>query len=147
LYLTLSGTSMATPVVSGAAALMLEKDPSLSPDTIKARLMKTASKNFPLMSTATDPTTGITYVDTYDMFTIGAGYLDVDAALANYDRVYGSAASPQVVYNSLLQTTFLVTNPASTWWSSTWLPSAVWEATWLGALTWPGAPTWPGEPT
>jgi serine protease AprX len=58
LYFTLSGTSMATPVVSGAVALMLQKEPSLTPDTVKARLMLTASKTFPVMSTATDPTTG-----------------------------------------------------------------------------------------
>ena len=81
LYFTLSGTSMATPVVSGAAALMIEKDPTLTPDTVKARLMKTASKAFPVMSTATDPTTGQTYTDFYDMFTVGAGYVNVAAAL------------------------------------------------------------------
>src|SRR5260370_29128133 len=46
-YFTLSGTSMATPMVSGAAALLLQKDASLTPDTVKARLMKTATKNFP----------------------------------------------------------------------------------------------------
>ena len=92
LYFTLSGTSMATPVVSGAAALMIEKDPSLTPDTVKARLMKTASKTFPVMSTATDPTTGQTYTDFYDMFTVGAGYVNVASALTNYDQVHGSAA-------------------------------------------------------
>ena len=96
LYFQLSGTSMATPVVSGAAALMIQKDPSLTPDTIKARLMKTASKTFPVMSTATDPTTGQTYTDFYDMFTVGAGYVDIASALTNYDQVHGSAASPQV---------------------------------------------------
>ena len=48
LYFQLSGTSMATPVVSGAVALMLQKDPSLTPDTVKARIMKTASKTFPV---------------------------------------------------------------------------------------------------
>src|SRR5580704_9779247 len=37
-YIQLSGTSMATPVVSGAAALMLQKTPSLTPDQVKARL-------------------------------------------------------------------------------------------------------------
>jgi serine protease AprX len=57
-YLRLSGTSMATPVVSGTVALMFQKNPGLSPDTVKARLMKTATKNFPAYSTATDPTTG-----------------------------------------------------------------------------------------
>ncbi len=89
LYFSLSGTSMATPVVSGAAALMIEKDPSLTPDTVKARLMKTASKTFPVMSTATDPTTGQTYTDFYDMFTVGAGYVDVAAALTDYDQANG----------------------------------------------------------
>ena len=41
-YAAYSGTSMAAPVVSGAAALMLSKDPTLNPDTIKARLMAAA---------------------------------------------------------------------------------------------------------
>jgi serine protease AprX len=67
---------MATPVVSGAAADLLEAEPSLTPDQVKARLMKTAYKTFPTTSSVVDPTTGITYVDQYDIFTIGAGYLD-----------------------------------------------------------------------
>ena len=45
-YFRLSGTSMATPVVSGAVALMLQKDSTLTPDTVKARIMKTAWKAF-----------------------------------------------------------------------------------------------------
>jgi len=43
-YYRLSGTSMAAPVISGAAALMLHSDWTLSNETIKARLMKTATK-------------------------------------------------------------------------------------------------------
>src|SRR5215472_8120152 len=43
-YFRLSGTSMATPYVAGAAALMIQKDPTLTPDTVKARMMKTAWK-------------------------------------------------------------------------------------------------------
>src|SRR2546423_5226693 len=38
----LSGTSMATPVVSGAAALMLQANPNLTPNLVKAILMYTA---------------------------------------------------------------------------------------------------------
>ena len=41
-YDSLSGTSMATPHVSGAIALMLEKDASLAPAEIRARLMNSA---------------------------------------------------------------------------------------------------------
>src|SRR6266478_8246579 len=52
-YFTLSGTSMATPVVSGAAALLLQQS-NLTPDQVKARLMKTASKTFPSSSSITD---------------------------------------------------------------------------------------------
>ncbi len=80
-YYRLSGTSMAAPMVSGAAALMLQKDWALSNETIKARLMKTASKFFPTSSTAVDPLTRAQYTSQYDIFTIGAGYLDVWAAL------------------------------------------------------------------
>ncbi len=38
-YNTISGTSMATPHVSGAAALILANDPSLTPAQLKAKLM------------------------------------------------------------------------------------------------------------
>ena len=76
-YFRLSGTSMAAPVVSGAAALLLERRQELTPDQVKARLMQSATKNFPLTSFATDPVSGVTYVSAYDMLTMGAGYLDI----------------------------------------------------------------------
>jgi serine protease AprX len=84
-YLRLSGTSMATPVVSGAAALLLQQNPSLTPDQVKARLMKTAQKVLSLYSTAHDRITFATFNLQSDIFEVGAGYLDIQAAIANSD--------------------------------------------------------------
>jgi len=58
-YFQLCGTSMATPAVSGAALLLLQKDPTLTAGQVKARLMKTATKTFPTQTTSVD--NGVTY--------------------------------------------------------------------------------------
>ncbi len=126
-YMRLSGTSMATPVVSGAAVLLLQQNPNLTPDQVKARLMKTASKNFPAYSTVTDPTTGINYTDYYDIFTIGAGYLDIAAALSSNDLADASAVSPAAVFDPSTQSVYLVTGQGVVWGdSSSWATSLVW---------------------
>ena len=41
-YLSLSGTSMAAPVVTGTVALMLQANPNLTPNLVKAILQYTA---------------------------------------------------------------------------------------------------------
>jgi serine protease AprX len=43
-YLSLSGTSMAAPVVSGTVALMLQANPNLTPNLVKALLQYTAQQ-------------------------------------------------------------------------------------------------------
>ena len=80
-YYDLSGTSMAAPMVAGTAALMIQKYPTLSPATVKARLMASAVK------------------DTALVFETGAGYLDVDAALKATGTVV-SALSPVAMLGS-----------------------------------------------
>lgn len=126
-YMRLSGTSMATPVVSAAAVLLLQQNPNLTPDQVKARLMKTASKTFPTSSTVTDPTTGIIYTDYYDIFTIGAGYLDIGAAVASNDLADASAASPAAIFDPTTQSVYLVTGTGVVWGdSSSWATSLVW---------------------
>src|SRR5437667_1243248 len=126
-YMRLSGTSMATPVVSGAAVLLFQQNPNLTPDQVKARLMKTASKNFPSNSTVTDPTTGITYTDYYDIFTVGAGYLDIAAALSNNDLAGASAVSPTAVFDPTTQSVSLLTGSSVVWGTdAVWDTSVVW---------------------
>src|SRR5580700_7212335 len=126
-YFTLSGTSMATGVVSGVVADLLQKYPSLTPDQVKARLMKTAWKSLPLYSSTTDPTTGITYTDQSDVFTVGAGYIDLEAALINTDVAKGTAMSPYATFNSTTNQVTLKDNSSAVWnTSSTWSNAAVW---------------------
>ena len=130
-YMRLSGTSMATPVVSGAAALILQQHPEMTPDQVKARLMKTAYKDFPRYSTAFDPTTGQMYTSQYDMFTIGAGYLDIQSALRNTDMApayAGSALSPTVSLDASGHV-YLVNGSSVIWGGSVlWGTTNVWGA-------------------
>jgi serine protease AprX len=63
-YLSLSGTSMATPVVAGTVALMLQANPSLTPNAVKAILQYTAQM-YP----------------GYDPLTQGAGFLNARGAV------------------------------------------------------------------
>ncbi len=75
-YVRLSGTSASAPLVAGAAALMFERDPALTPDDVKVRLMSTA-----------DPVRGARQQQQ------GAGALDVDEALSSQSRATGYALS------------------------------------------------------
>src|SRR5579864_8993554 len=126
-YIRLSGTSMPPPVVSGAAALMLQKQPGLTPDQVKARLMKTATKIFPLYSSSFDEINHLSFNMQSDIFTVGAGYLDINAALNSTDLVSLPALSPVATYNSLTHHVSVVLNYAITWGDA---------ITWGEAITW-----------
>jgi serine protease AprX len=74
-YYRISGTSQASAVVTGAVALMLEADPSLTPDDVKCRLIDSATK-------LTNPVTG----NAYNPLTQGAGLINA------YDAVMSQAS-------------------------------------------------------
>jgi len=63
-YLSLSGTSQATPVVTGTVALMLQANPALTPNAVKAILQYTAE-----------------IYSGYDALTEGAGFLNALGAV------------------------------------------------------------------
>lgn len=84
-YTTMSGTSMATPHVAGIVALMLEANPTLSPNDIKEILQMTAT-NMP----------------GYENWEVGAGYVNafaaIDSILNNKD--YGTTLNMNGTFNS-----------------------------------------------
>jgi serine protease AprX len=69
-YTTASGTSMAAPHVAGTIALMVQANPSLTPDVIKRVLINTAT-----------PLPG------YQEYAAGAGYLNAAAAVAQAQAI------------------------------------------------------------
>ncbi|WP_443062801.1 S8 family serine peptidase [Streptomyces sp. NBC_00441] len=79
-YARLSGTSMASPYVAGAAALLLQHDHRLTPDGVKAALMNTAR-----------PVPGKVSV-----FDAGAGAVDPYAAVHTETSLQVSAKTPYV---------------------------------------------------
>jgi serine protease AprX len=138
-YFSLSGTSMAAAVVSGAVADLLQAQPTLTPDQVKARLMKTAYKSFPASSTAADPVTGATYTSYYDAFTVGAGYLDIAAALADKSIAAAPALSPAAVYNSSSNTVSMVGATGTVWGTST---DYSYATVWGTGTVWGTATVW-----
>jgi minor extracellular serine protease Vpr len=69
-YAALQGTSMASPHVAGAAALLLQKNPNWSPEEVKAAMMNTAKD-------VINPSTGKVYAHN----TQGAGSIRIVEAL------------------------------------------------------------------
>lgn len=89
-YTQMSGTSMATPHVAGIIALMLEANPSLNPDQVKAILEETAT-NMPGM----------------EPWEVGAGYVNAYAAVekAFSSRPYGTTLNLTRSFHSSAMTT------------------------------------------
>jgi serine protease AprX len=79
-YLSLTGTSMASPVVAGTVALMLQANPALTPNMVKAILQYTAQSN-----------------SHYNALTQGAGFLNSYGAV-QLARFFRTAQSGSRLY-------------------------------------------------
>ena len=90
-YLSQSGTSMAAPVVTGTVALMLQANPSLTPNQVKAILQYTAQ-----------------VYPRYDPLTEGAGFLnakgavDLARAIATGTPAFSAEWSGQMIWGNRL---------------------------------------------
>jgi serine protease AprX len=89
-YTSMSGTSMATPHAAGIVALLLEAEPTLSPDEIKQLLQETAT-NMP----------------GYETWEVGAGYINAYAALdaVMFGTKYGATVNSFQTFNSNAEST------------------------------------------
>ncbi|GGD01802.1 hypothetical protein GCM10007216_35680 [Thalassobacillus devorans] len=89
-YTMMSGTSMATPHVAGVVALMLEADPTLSPDDVKETIEQTAT-NMP----------------GYETWEAGAGYLNAYAAVDSilFNKNYGATVNAERSFHSDVEST------------------------------------------
>lgn len=83
-YTQISGTSMATPFVAGVAALMLDADPTLTPDEIKQIITQTATR-----------------MPGYEDYEVGAGYVNAYAAVDKvFNRSRNYASMQDVSFNA-----------------------------------------------
>ena len=92
-YTQISGTSMATPFIAGTVALMLDADPTLSPDEVKSILTQTASR-----------------MPGYDESQVGAGYVNVYAAV---DKVFNRSKSYGQFFGHDFNAQYTVSGPPS----------------------------------
>ena len=103
-YFRMSGTSMSAPMVSGAVALLLQDEPTLTPDQVKYRLMVTANKDWP----------------GYEEAKAGAGYLDIYAAVFADSTESANLGVPinRWLWESLASTVWSSVNWNSVNWNS-----------------------------
>lgn len=92
-YTQISGTSMATPFVAGTIALMLDADPTLTPDEIKQIITETATR-----------------MPGYQDFEVGAGYLNSYAAV---DKVFNRSKNYKSFQDVSFNAQFTEERPAA----------------------------------
>jgi subtilisin family serine protease len=125
-YFRLTGTSMATAVVSGAAALLLEHQPGLTPDQVKAILTATTQ---PFGQSASPPPAG----------SDGTGLLDAYAATNSPSR--GAANQGLRPADGLARTLYPIIYGQPLAWKNPIYLSINWGALTWATLSWTG-PAW-----
>jgi serine protease AprX len=124
-YFRMSGTSMAAPIVSGAAALLLQSNPNLTPDQVKNRLKLTANRN-------------LLQWPAYNPVTAGAGYLDIYAAVHSGSTLSlntGIHAS-QLLWTGLHPIVWQSVNWDSVNWDSVNWDSVNWDSVNWDSVNW-----------
>jgi serine protease AprX len=114
-YLSLSGTSMSAPVVAGTVALMLEANPSLTPNAVKAILQFSAQS-----------------YAAYDPLTQGAGFLNAQGSVALarwFANLYGSTPDASSWSRRLLWGNRLITGAPLVPDADAWRRDVTWGAT------------------
>jgi serine protease AprX len=116
-YFRMSGTSMASAVVAGAAALLLQDEPNLTPDQVKYRLTATANKTW----------------SGYTALKAGAGYLDIYAAV---NSATTQSANTNIPASQLLWTGATPVNWTSVNWNSVNWNSVNWNSVNWNSVNW-----------
>jgi serine protease AprX len=111
---------MSAPIVAGAAALLLQDEPNLTPDQVKYRLKATAVK-----STKTWPG--------YNSAKAGAGYLDVKAAVLGTTT---ASANTNIQASQLLWSGSEPLNWSSVNWNSVNWNSVNWNSVNWNSVNW-----------
>ncbi len=124
-YFRMSGTSVAAPMVAGAAALLLQDEPSLTPDQVKFRLKITAVHN-------------LWDWPGYRPLTAGAGYLDVYAAVHGQSHFSAntSLAASQLLLTGLDPITWGSVSWNSVSWNSVSWNSVSWNSVSWNSVSW-----------
>jgi len=154
-YFPMSGTSMSAAVASGAIADLLQAAPKLTPDEAKALVMANADRSY-FPATSSVSAYGVTYVANYDVFTIGAGYLDIAktikaAVVKNGSVPAGTAMSPIATYDPSYGTITAVIDPSALWTrSGPWSASSVYggnafHSGTASAAMWGETPLWTND--
>jgi serine protease AprX len=118
-HMRLSGTSMATPVVSGAIALILQRYPNLKPNQIKWLLTDTTRS----------------YSGQRDK----AGLLDIEKAIEKAGSSLREANLGLVLSTALTPGANAATGQTSAYWDSAYWDSAYWDSAYWDSAYWDSA--------